>query len=293
LTALPLARKTPAVNRRIRMPVPLLALPFPMIDPVAVAVGPVAIRWYALAYIGGLVAGWLYARALVVRPKLWGGAAPVSRDDLDDLLVWATLGVVVGGRLVYVAVYNPAFFIAYPGEILQVWRGGMAFHGGLLGCVIAMWLVARVRKVPVLSLFDVVAAVAPIGLFLGRLANFANGELWGRVTEVSWAFVFPHAGPEPRHPSQLYQAALEGLLLFAVVTLVVRGGGFRRPGLVAGVFGAGYGVARIIGEQFREPDPQLGFLAGGLTMGMLLSLPLVLLGGWLIRRALARPAMGA
>ncbi len=262
-----------------------LAIPFPTIDPVLVSVGPFAIRWYALAYVVGLVGGWLYARRLISDPKLWNGSPPAKPDAIDDLLIYATFGVILGGRAVFVLVYNLDYYWLNPIEIPQLWHGGMAFHGGLLGAALAAIVYARRNAIGPLSLLDVCAAVAPIGLFLGRLANFINGELWGRVSQVPWAMVFPNGGPDPRHPSQLYQASLEGVALFLILTILVRRGAFNRPGLVAGTFAAGYGIARIIGEVFREPDAQLGFLWGGLTMGMLLSLPMIPLGLWLILRA--------
>jgi phosphatidylglycerol:prolipoprotein diacylglycerol transferase len=195
--------------------------------------------------------------------------------DFDDFVIWITLGIILGGRIGYVLFYNLAHFAADPLEIVQLWNGGMSFHGGVTGCVLAIVLFALRRGIPILSLGDVNAAVAPIGLFLGRIANFINGELWGRPTDVPWAMVFPHGGPIPRHPSQLYEAALEGVVLFIVVGLLVRCGALKRPGIVTGVFAIGYGVARITCEFFREPDAQLGFLWGGLTMGMLLCIPLI------------------
>lgn len=275
----------------LSMAAPLLALPFPVIDPVIVAIGPFAIRWYALAYVAGLLGGWLYARRLAGTAALWGGRARPTQLDIDDLLVYAAFGVVLGGRLVYVLFYNPSFFLANPAEIPAIWRGGMSFHGGLLGAMAAMAWLARSRGLPVLSLFDLVAPVAPIGLMLGRIANFINAELWGRATDVPWGVIFPGAGPVARHPSQLYEAATEGLLLFIVMALLVRAGGLQRPGLAAGVFGAGYALARIGCEFFREPDAQLGFLLGGwATMGMLLSLPLLAGGLWLILAARRAPA---
>jgi len=182
--------------------------------------------------------------------------------------------------------YNPGYFIENPTEVVQLWKGGMSFHGGFLGCVTAVIAFARWRGIAILSLGDIVCAVAPIGLFLGRIANFVNAELWGRTTQVPWAFVFPGAGPVPRHPSQLYEATLEGLVLFAALAILMRLGALKRPGTILGSFCLGYGIARIMCEFFREPDPQLGFLWGGLTMGMLLSLPLIIVGIWLIVAAL-------
>jgi len=261
-------------------------LAFPNIDPVAFALGPIVIRWYALAYIAGLFGGLLYAKSLAARDSLWGAIPRPSAADLDDLLLYATLGVILGGRLAYVFFYQPGYFLGKPLEILAIWSGGMSFHGGMAGAALAMVLFARARGLPVLSLFDLAATVAPLGLMLGRIANFINGELWGRVADVPWAVVFPHGGPFARHPSQLYEAATEGLLLLIVLAVLVRRVGYHRPGLITGVFGAGYALARIGCEFFREPDAQLGFLFGGFaTMGMLLSLPMLAVGLWLIWRA--------
>jgi phosphatidylglycerol---prolipoprotein diacylglyceryl transferase len=257
---------------------PLLAIPFPAFDPVLFSIGPFSIRWYALAYIVGILLGWLYARAIVRSERLWGGKAPLTVDDYDDFVLWVTFGIILGGRIGYVLFYNPSYFIEHPAEIVQLWNGGMSFHGGFLGCVIAVVMFARWRGIPILSLGDVTCAVAPIGLLLGRLANFVNGELWGRATDVPWAVIFPHGGPLPRHPSQLYEAGLEGLVLLGVLALFVRAGALRRPGTIIGMFALGYGMARLFCEFFREPDAQLGFLWGGLTMGMLLSVPLMLAG---------------
>ena len=266
-----------------------LVLPFPTFDPVAISVGPLAIRWYALAYIAGIVLGWVYARQLVKSESLWGGRPRPSVAAFDDLVTWITLGIVLGGRLGFVLIYKPGYYLTHPGEALMLWQGGMSFHGGLIGVIVAVFLFCRARRIAPLSVFDVLAAVVPIGIFFGRIANFINGELWGRPSDVPWAMVFPGAGPEPRHPSQLYQAGLEGLLLLVIVAIAVRMGALKRPGLACGLFGAGYGLARIVGEEFRMPDPQLGFLFGPVTMGMLLSLPMLLLGGFLIVRALRRP----
>ncbi|MDF2095031.1 prolipoprotein diacylglyceryl transferase [Aquibaculum arenosum] len=251
----------------------LAALTFPQFDPVAIELGPLAIRWYALAYVVGLVTAWLYCRKLTDSTP-----ARISRQDFDDFLLWATLGVVLGGRLGYVLFYNFDYYAAHPIEALYVWQGGMAFHGGFLGVVVAIVLFARSRGIPLLALSDIVACAAPIGLFLGRIANFINGELYGRVTDVPWGVIFPYAGSEPRHPSQLYQAGLEGLLLFLLLLAAVLLGAQRRFGLLSGMFLIGYGTARIIGEFFREPDAHIGFLLAGTTMGQWLSVPMVLAG---------------
>jgi phosphatidylglycerol---prolipoprotein diacylglyceryl transferase len=253
-------------------------LPFPQIDPVLFHVWRFAVRWYALAYIVGIIAGWFYARVIIASERLWGGPAPFTLLDFDDFVVWITLGIILGGRTGYVLFYNLPHFAAHPLQIFELWNGGMSFHGGVLGCIVAVVAFARRRSIPILSLGDVTTAVAPIGLFLGRLANFINGELWGRITDVPWAMVFPNGGPFPRHPSQLYEAALEGVALFIVLNVLVRRGALKRPGVVTGAFALGYGVARITCEFFREPDVQLGFLWGGLTMGMLLCIPLMLGG---------------
>ena len=273
---------------------PVFAIPFPMIDPVAVQLGPLSIKWYGLAYVVGLLGGWWYARKLVAADELWGGRARPQAIELDDMLLFVAFGVVLGGRIGFVLFYDLARYLERPQDIFAIWQGGMSFHGGLLGATLGLWLFAKRRGYPALSVFDLAAAVVPIGLLLGRIANFINGELWGRpAPDFPYAMVFPNGGPLPRHPSQLYEAFGEGLLLFILVNLLVRAGGFRRPGYVAGVFGMGYAVARIVCEFFREPDPQLGFLfgtsvdalSGGITMGMLLSLPVFFAGLWLVLRS--------
>ncbi|WP_407178434.1 prolipoprotein diacylglyceryl transferase [Bradyrhizobium sp. STM 3562] len=259
---------------------PFLLINFPVFNPVAIAIGPIVIRWYALAYIGGIVIGWIYARAMLKNERLWGGPAPISLVQLDDFILWVTIGIILGGRTGYVLFYNLPFFIQHPAEIFELWKGGMSFHGGFLGCVVAVIWFARKNSVPILSLGDITTAVGPIGLFLGRIANFINGELWGRPADpgLPWAMIFPTGGPVPRHPSQLYEAGMEGIFLFTVLAVMVRLGALKRPGLILGSFVTIYGIARIVGEHFREPDPQLGFLWGGLTMGMLLSVPMVIAG---------------
>jgi len=263
---------------------PFLLIDFPVFNPVAVSLGPVVIRWYALAYIVGIVLGWIYARSLIKKERLWGGPAPITLPQLDDFILWVTIGIIVGGRTGYVLFYNLPFFIAHPAEIFELWKGGMSFHGGFLGCVAAVILFARSNNVSIPSLGDITTAVAPIGLFLGRLANFINSELWGRPADPSlpWAMIFPNGGPLPRHPSQLYEAGLEGIVLFTVLAIMIRMGALKRPGLILGSFITLYGFARITGEFFREPDPQLGFLWGGLTMGMLLSVPMIIVGAIII-----------
>ncbi|HEY2134204.1 MAG TPA: prolipoprotein diacylglyceryl transferase [Acetobacteraceae bacterium] len=255
---------------------------FPQFDPVIVQIGPFGIRWYALAYIAGLVLGWRLARHLVrLSPAV---ATPVQ---VDDFLTWATLGVVLGGRLGYVLFYQPQIYLAHPAMILAVWEGGMSFHGGALGVAVAIVWFCRRNAIPLLGFADRVAVCAPIGLGLGRVANFINGELWGRPAPdwLPWAMIFPAVGPEPRHPSQLYQALLEGLVLFLVMLALSRREALRaRFGWLTGAFLVGYGIARIVGELFRQPDIFLGYLVGGATMGQLLSIPMVIAGAWLMLR---------
>jgi len=269
---------------------PLFLLPYPVIDPVMLHIGPLPVRWYAMGYIVSLVAGWLIAARLARSDALWGAVRRPAPEKLDDLLVYVAFGAVLGGRTGYVLFYNLPYFLRNPWEIPMLWNGGMAFHGGLAGATLGAWLFARREKISFLSVGDLCCAVAPLGLFLVRIANFIKPELWGRPTDVPWAMVFPGAGPEPRHPSQLYEAGLEGLVLGLILALAVRAGAFRRPGLTSGLFIGLYGVARIICEVFREPDPQLGFLFGGATMGMLLSAPLVILGALVVLYSLRRGA---
>jgi phosphatidylglycerol---prolipoprotein diacylglyceryl transferase len=259
----------------------MLSIAFPVIDPVAIEIGPLAIRWYSLAYVFGILLGWRYMLRLAGR----GDVPGIERRTVDDFVLWATLGIIVGGRLGFVLFYRPGHYLANPLEIFALWQGGMAFHGGLLGVLVAIVVFARRRGLPVLSFGDMVCAAAPIGLFLGRIANFINGELYGRVSDVPWAMVFPRGGPEPRHPSQLYEATLEGLVLFIVLAVMIyRFGALRRPGLISGAFLLGYGIARFLVELVREPDPIPGI--DWLTMGQALSLPLVAGGLWLTWYAL-------
>ena len=257
-----------------------MALPFPDIDPIAIEIGPIAIRWYALAYIAGILGGWRYASGLNA-----GAWAVLGKEKLDDFVVWATMGIILGGRLGYVLFYKPGYYLEEPLEALFLWRGGMSFHGGAIGVILAIVLFARKEGVSLFRLGDLVTQVVPIGLLFGRLANFINGELYGRASDAPWAMVFPHGGPLARHPSQLYQALLEGIVLFVALALISRTAIARaRAGFVAGAFLAGYALARLVGELFREPDAHLGFLVGGLTMGMLLSLPMLAAGAWLMTR---------
>lgn len=271
------------------------AIPFPDIGPdlfridafdlFGYSLGPFAIRYYALAYIVALILGWRYCLWLAKQPPQL-----VTRLQLDDFLLWAAAGVILGGRLGYVLLYKPGDYLAHPLAILRVWEGGMSFHGGCAGVIIALILFSVNRKVPFLALCDIVTAAVPIGLFLGRIANFINAELYGRPTAVPWAMVFPTDDEKiPRHPSQLYEAALEGILLFAVLFVLFRNGSVRRRhGLVTGVFLAGYALARILVEFFREPDTFIGFLSFGTTMGQWLSLPMLVAGLFFIWRASSR-----
>lgn len=259
------------------------AIAYPEIDPIIFSIGPLAIRWYALAYIAGLIIGWRLMLRFAKSPD-----SKITPEQVDDFLVWATAGVILGGRLGYVLFYKPEYYLSNPVEILMVWQGGMSFHGGFLGVVAAAILFARKHKFPALELADMLATVAPIGLFFGRVANFINAELYGRVSDVPWAMVFPGGGPLPRHPSQLYEALLEGLLLFIIImALRVKLKG-RMAGLLTGVFLAGYALARSFVELFREPDAHLGLLAGGSTMGQLLSVPMILIGLYMIVAAVRR-----
>lgn len=297
-----------------------MEIPFPRIDPAAFTIplpemdlgplqlGPFPIRWYALAYILGLLIGWWYAARLASRPKLWGEAerSPVTRADIDDFAFWAMIGILFGGRLGYVLFYTlpyePEKLAQDPMFIFKMWEGGMSFHGGLIGAAIAVLYTAYLRKIPVLRLGDVACAAAPIGLFLGRIANFINGELYGRATDVPWAMRFPvydwnsrqwiYTGNEPLvHPSQLYEAALEGVLLFVVIAVAVwKFGALKRPGLVSGIFLIGYALCRSFVEHFREPDSFVEGLPEWLTMGMLLSIPMIAAGAWLIWRSRQAPA---
>ncbi len=269
---------------------PLFAIPFPMIDPVMIEIGPLAIHWYGMAYVAGILLGWWYARRLVTNAALWGGRSPISVEAIDDFLVWAVAGIILGGRIGYVLFYDLPVFLEDPSRIVKLWTGGMSFHGGLTGTVIAMVLYARSRGFTPFSLFDVIAASVGFGIFFGRIANFINQELWGKPTDVAWGVIFPDAGPEPRHPSQLYEAVLEGLVLLLLLRVLThRFDKLAQPGFVAGAFVAWYAIARIFIEFFRLPDAQIGYLFGGwLTMGMVLSLPMLALGVWAMATAASR-----
>lgn len=287
-------------------------IPFPDISPeifsITVAGREFALRWYALAYLVGLLAGWRIMVALMRRPALWGDRAPMAPEQVEELLTWIVVGVVIGGRLGFVLFYEADYYLAHPAEIVRVWQGGMSFHGGFLGVVLAAWVFARRNAIPPLRLADALAVATPVGLGLGRVANFINAELWGRPTDLPWGVVFPGEAAQAcatatmacaRHPSQLYEAALEGVLLLIALVWLVRRGGLGRPGLALGVFLAGYGLARFVVEFFRQadarfitPDNPLGHVLGGpvwgVTMGQLLSLPMVVVGAGFILWAMRR-----
>lgn len=267
-------------------------LTFPDIDPVALQLGPLAIRWYALAYLAGIIGGFYYIKALNQRffvPQSNGTAVPFfSAKALDDLILYAVIGIIVGGRLGYVFFYNAEYFLSNLSEIPQIWQGGMSFHGGMIGVAVAFYLFARRYKLSYLSLMDRVSAAAPIGLFFGRIANFINGELYGRAASDAspFAMVFPHAGAVRRHPSQLYEAGLEGLILFLILMFFIyKRHALNYAGRIAGLFLLGYGASRFFIEFFREPDAHLGLFLFDLSMGQLLSLPMIGLGMWLVARS--------
>jgi len=259
----------------------LATLPFPRIDPNLLEIGPFAIRWYALAYIAGLLLGWRYML------RLNSSRAHLTTSEvIDELLVWAMIGVVLGGRLGYVVFYNLSFYMENPSLIFAVWMGGMSFHGGLLGVTLTIIWFAKRRHLELLRLSDLVSCAVPLGLFFGRIANFINGELFGRVTDVPWAMTFPRGGPLPRHPSQLYEAALEGIVLFALLAwLAWHKSALQKPGMLTGVYLLGYALARALIELVRQPDVQIGFLPLGTTIGQWLSVPMLFGGVYLIWRA--------
>lgn len=265
-----------------------MAMEFPNISPIAFELGPFIVRWYALAYMAGILIGWRYALSLVAKTSKEGDKEKHNRphaSDIDDFITWAVIGIVAGGRLGYVLFYAPYLFLQNPMEVLMVWKGGMSFHGGLMGVLLAMLLFSKRKGVPFLRLSDVVCACAPIGLFFGRIANFINAELYGRFTDSSFGIIFPDGSGRPRHPSQIYEAALEGLLLFVLLAVLIRKPALRdRPGLISGVFLLGYGLSRLFVENFREPDAQIGYIAGVITMGQILCLPMIILGAYVILR---------
>jgi len=269
------------------------ALSFPDIDPVIFSVGPVKLHWYGLGYVAGILFAWWYGKRLLKTPALWkDGIAPMKPEKLDDFVIWAAIGVVAGGRLGEVLFYRPDYYFSHPAQIIAVWDGGMSFHGGFIGTTLAMILFALKNRISIWTMFDTVAAGVPVGLGIVRVCNFINSELWGRVTDAPWAVRFPNGGVDmagnllARHPSQLYEAALEGLVLFLVLAfLIFRLKALKKPGLVAGSFTLGYGLARFFVEFFREPS--ISYVAGSwLTMGMALSLPMVVLGLGIILWAL-------
>ena len=290
-------------------------MPFPDIEPVWFSIGPLDIRWYALAYVAGIVLGWWYASRLARDNAVWQpGKPPVTAVQLDDLVLWITLGIILGGRFGFALFYKPSLYVdlvtgADWGErlaLFRLWDGGMAFHGGLIGVSVAIGWFAWKHRIRLLSLGDLIAPVAPIGLFFGRMANFINGELWGRPTDAPWGMVFCNrtietmygfcpAGLVPRHPSQLYEAALEGIALAVILWLAVyKAKLLAKPGYVTGIFLFGYGLVRASLENVRQPDPgKLSELPLGLTMGMMLSVPMMLIGAWLIWRAWSRPPVAA
>jgi phosphatidylglycerol---prolipoprotein diacylglyceryl transferase len=249
----------------------LTALSFPNINPVFLELGPLQFRWYGLMYLIGLTAAYLLIKRKAADQKL-----PLGPDQIYDMVVIAAFGVFIGGRIGYILFYNFSYYSQHPWKIFAVWEGGMSFHGGLIGVIVALIWFSKRRGFPVYTIADLAASVTPIGLGFGRLGNFINGELYGRATDVDWCMVFPAGGPDCRHPSQLYEAGLEGLLLFS--TLWVIGRLTPPPGTILWSFLAGYGICRLIVEQFREPDQHIGFLIGTVTMGQLLSTPMVILG---------------
>ncbi len=269
-------------------------MPFPDIDPIAFSIGPIVVRWYSLAYLFGIGLGIIYGRFLLKRASLWYKTnPPFTPDQFIDFAVWAVLGAIIGGRLGYVVFYDPLYFIANPMDIFKTWMGGMSFHGGLIGVMVAMYFFGRHKKANFLSALDLLAAVSTIGIGLVRVSNFVNGELFGRPTDMPWGVVFPNGGEVPRHPSQLYEAILEGLVLFIFIRIVTHMMfGLRRPGLTAGVFGIGYALSRLLVEQVRLPDPQIGYLFGTdwVTQGMMLTLPILAGGIILLAIGLKTPA---
>jgi phosphatidylglycerol:prolipoprotein diacylglycerol transferase len=271
-------------------------VPFPDFDPVLIHLGPLAIRWYALAYVGGILLGWRYAVSLVRNNRLWAfRGQPATPLQIDDLILWLTMGIIVGGRLGHVLFYTPEIIWQDPVEILKTWHGGMSFHGGAIGVGVALVVFALRNRLDMLRLGDVAAAASPIGLFFGRIANFINGELWGRPTTLPWGVVFPGPGDGiARHPSQLYEAALEGIGLFLLLLLATHGAKqLNRRGVVMGLFLTGYGLIRVSLETVREPDSYMPAFPFGLTMGMMLSIPMILGGLWLIWRGLREPVPAA
>lgn len=265
----------------------LAALTYPNIDPVAISIGPLSIKWYGLAYMAGLLLGYAYVRHLLRTPRLWSrDTPPMGLERVDDLLLYVTLAVIVGGRLGQVLLYEPSYYFAHPVEIFQVWKGGMSFHGALIGSAVALILFARRYGVSARTVMDLCCAAVPFGLFFGRLANFVNSEHWGRVTDAAVGMVFPNGGAVPRHPSQLYEAALEGLVMLVIMRIVTHKVlGLKRPGLVTGVWLVWYAIARAICEFFREPEQIHALNIEPFTAGQLYSVPMLLLGIYFIATA--------
>lgn len=260
-------------------------LPFPKIDPIALSVGPLQFRWYGIMYLFGFLSGWGLGRWRAIRSEAEGG--PWTRGMVDDMVTYIIMGVVLGGRVGYVLFYDLPFYLSNPSQVLSIWNGGMSFHGGLLGVVLAMWLLCRRYKMTFMGVADFVSPLIAPGIFFGRIGNFINGELWGGVTDMPWGMVFPYGGDLPRHPSQLYEAFFEGLMLFLIIWIF---SSKKRPeGAVAGLFALLYGIFRFGVEFIRQPDAHLGYLAfGWLTMGQILCIPLIVLGAGLIVRAYSK-----
>jgi phosphatidylglycerol:prolipoprotein diacylglycerol transferase len=259
----------------------MTGIAYPDISPIIFSIGPLVIRWYSMAYLFGILSAWFLTARNIKKYNL-----PITKEHLEDLVFYVTLGIILGGRFGYVLFYGTDLFIKNPLEIFAIWHGGMSFHGGILGVIIATYLCSRKIKYPFLGLTDLISLYVPIGIFCGRLANFANDELWGRVANVPWAIRFPSGGYLPRHPSQLYEACTEGILIFIGLNVLWQIPQVRQnKGFISGAFLSLYGMFRIIMEQFREPDAQLGFIFDKITMGQILSLPFILLGSFLIFRA--------
>jgi phosphatidylglycerol:prolipoprotein diacylglycerol transferase len=273
---------------------PLALLNYPNINPIAIEYGPISIKWYGLAYLAGLVLGWLYIRRLISTPKLWfADKPPMTLERVDDLLLYMTGAVIIGGRLGQVLLYDPDFYFSNPAEIVKVWKGGMSFHGALIAAGLLILLFARQFKVPARSVMDLVCAAAPVGIFFGRIANFINSEHWGRVTTAAVGMVFPNGGPEPRHPSQLYEAVLEGLVMWFIIRFAThRMLALKRPGLVTGIWLVWYAIARATCEIFREPEPDHILNIGPFTAGQVYCLPMLLIGLYMIWSARRSEAPG-
>lgn len=259
-----------------------MALEFPQIDPVALSLGPFDIRWYALAYLSAFLLGWGYCKYLIGNAINAKPETP-SKDDIDDFISWAIIGVIIGGRLGYVLIYQPAYYFSQPMDIIKLWEGGMSFHGGLFGMILSMFIYSRIKNILFFNLADTVACAAPIGLFFGRIANFINSELYGRISTEPWAIIFPNGGGLPRHPSQIYEALLEGMLLFFIMLiLALKFKILNKPGMASGIFLIFYSVFRTVAEFFREPDIQIGLFFNAVSMGQILSIPTFIIGCILI-----------